>query len=120
MLINNTQEFQHTIKNFTITLLSGEVISMPCIIEEDINEDREDYITIDLNSASYNHRLYEAFRNKELVECIVKTSTHRNMETHEDTERTFVYNKYFKIKSFGTYGSSTDRPSSYAITFQTV
>lgn len=121
MLIENKQETQKSLKQYLITLLSGEIIDLNCIIEEDIREERDGYIDISLNSATYNQRLYDAFKNKELVQCIRKNATNVdiNDSIRQNIDRNFTYESYFKINEFcQSYG--TNRCSTYSIEFQSV
>lgn len=119
MEINNNHEVQEYTSEFIITLLSGEVIKLPHIQEEYINEEREGYIRIDIESATYNQRLYDAFKNKELVQNIVRKSIHRNVVDASDINRAFTYESYFKIDEFSV-SSRNDSCATYNIVFKSV
>ena len=119
MEINNNHEAQGYTSEFIITLLSGEVIKLPHIQEEYINEEHDGYIRIDIESATYNQRLYEAFKNKELVQNIVRKSVHRNIIDASDINREFTYKSYFKIDKFSV-SSRNDSCATYSIIFQSV
>lgn len=113
------QEVQICVSNFYITLLSGEIIEMPCLTSEDMTETRDNSVTICLESVTYVDRLYQAFKNKELVQFIKKESIHRNVTNAEAVNREFSYDYYFKISEFCTR-LDNDRCAVYNITFETV
>jgi hypothetical protein len=102
MEINSLQEVQKYVSIFYIGLLSGEIIKMNCIQSEDMSESADGSIYIILKSATYNDRLYNAFRNGELINYIKKDTTTRNIENLEDIEHSYEYKKYFKINNFST------------------
>ena len=93
----SNQEVQKDVSNFYITLLSGEIIDLICLRSEDMTETRDNSVTICLESATYVDRLYQAFKNKELIQFIRKESIHRNIADLKDVNREFSYNHYFKI-----------------------
>lgn len=119
MLIDNKNEVQKDVSNFYITLLSGEIIDLICLRAEDMTETRDGSVTICLESATYIDRLYQAFKNKELVQFIRKESIHRNINDGKDINREFTYNHYFKISEFSTQ-LDMDSCAVYNITFETV
>lgn len=119
MLTDNKNEVQKDVSNFYITLLSGEIIEMICLRSEDMTETRDDRVTICLESATYIDRLYQAFRDKELIQFIRKESVHRNISDYTDITREFTYNHYFKISEFTTL-LDLDRCATYKFTFETV
>ena len=121
MQIESNQEIQKSVKQYSITLLSGEIISLNRIISEDIGEERDGYTNISLNSATYSHSLYEAFKNKELVQCIVKKSINVDIcdLKKEIIEREFIYDSYFKINEFSMSGNMDYYPT-YTIEFQSI
>jgi hypothetical protein len=99
---NSLQEVQKYTSTFYIGLLNGGMIKMNCIQSEDMSESADGSIYIILKSATYNDRLYNAFRNKELISYIRKETTTRNIETLEDIEHSYDYNRYFKINNFSS------------------
>ena len=115
----SNQEVKKDVSNFYITLLSGEIIDLTCLRSEDMTETRDNSVTICLESVTYVDRLYQAFKNKELVQFIKKESIHRNITDGKDVSREFTYNYYFKISEFCT---CLDEDSCYVynITFETV
>lgn len=113
------QEVQKDVSNFYVTLLSGEVINLVCLKSEDVTETRDDIVTICLESATYIARLYQAFKNKELIQFIRKECTHTNVTTLKNINRNFSYNHYFKISDFCTR-LDIDSCATYNITFETV
>lgn len=115
----SNQEIQCDVSNFYITLLSGEIIELNCLRGEDMTETRDDNIVICLESTTYIDRLYQAFKNKELVQFIRKESIHRSITDGKNVEREFSYNYYFKISEFTTC-LDNDCPATYNITFETV
>ena len=115
----SNQEVQHDVSNYYITLLSGEIIDMVCLRSEDITETRGDSIFICLESATYIDRLYQAFKNKELIQFIRKECIHRSVTDCKDVGREFSYTNYFKISEFNTR-LDKDRCAVYNITFETV
>lgn len=117
--IKQTIEFQHSVKGYYLTLLSGEIITLENLNSDDITETREDTITICISTQLYIDRLYQAFKNKELVEFIRKDCTYRNACTIEEFNREFTYNHYFKITEFTT-SLDANYPATYNITFETV
>lgn len=117
--MSNKNEIQKDVSNFYITLLSGEIIEMVCLRSEDMTETRDDMVTICLESATYIDRLYQAFKDKELIQFIRKESRHMNISDCTDVNREFTYNHYFKISDFCTK-LDLDRCVTYNITFETV
>jgi hypothetical protein len=115
----SNQEVQGYASNYYITLLSGEIIEMPCLKSEDITETRDGNTFICLESATYIDRLYQAFKNKELVQFIRKESIHKVITNGEEVNREFSYSHYFKISEFTTR-LDNDCPATYNITFETV
>jgi len=113
------QEIQGNVSNFYITLLSSEIIDLICLKSEDMTETRDNMVTICLESVTYVDRLYQAFKNKELIQFIRKETVHMNMTNCENINREFSYNHYFKISEFCT---RLDMNScvTYNITFETV
>ena len=114
----SSQEAQHNVSNFYITLLSGEIIEIPCLRSEDITETRDSSVFICLESVTYNDKLYQAFKNKELIQFIRKESELVKADA-TTVNREFTYNHYFKISEFGT-SLNMDRSATYNITFETV
>lgn len=112
-------ETQKDVSNFYITLLSGEIIELICLRSEDITETRDDMITICLESATYVDRLYQAFKNKELIQFIRKETVHMNIINCENINREFTYNHYFKISDFCTR-LDMNNCATYNITLETV
>lgn len=119
MLIDNKNEVQKDVSNFYLTLLSGEVIDLICLKSEDMTETRDDMITICLESVTYIDRLYQAFKNKELIQFIRKETIHMNLSNCENINREFSYNHYFKISDFCTRTEINDC-ATYNITLETV
>ena len=115
----SNQEVQRDVSNFYITLLSGEIIEMPCLMSEDMTQTRDDTVTICLESATCTDRLYQAFKNKELVQFIKKESIYKNVTNAEAFNREFSYDYYFKISEFCTR-LDNDRCAVYNITFESV
>ena len=116
----SSQETQHNVSNFYITLLSGEIIEILCLGSEDITETRDNSVFICLESTTYNDKLYQAFKNKELIQLIRKESELVKADVPITTvNREFTYNHYFKISEFGT-SLNMDRYATYNITFETV
>lgn len=113
------QEVLKDVSNFYITLLSGEVIDLVCLRSEDMTETRDSMVTICLESATYIDRLYQAFKNKELIKYIRKECTHANVTNCENINREFSYNHYFKISDFCTR-LDMNSCATYNITFETV
>ena len=113
------QEVQKDVSNYQFTLLSGEIIELNCIRDEDIDEGRDNSIFIELESATYNHRLYVAFKNKELVQFIKKESTNVKITDATIIHRTFTYDSYFKIEEFRTQYEFDSVPY-YRITFKSI
>ena len=119
MPIDTKNEVQKDVSNFYLTLLYGEIIELVCLRSEDMTETRDDMITICLESATYVDRLYQAFKNKELIQFIRKQTIHRNISDCTEINREFTYNYYFKISDFCTRLGINDC-ATYNITFETV
>lgn len=119
MGINNKQEVQKLILDYSIKLVSDETILINSIIGEDIREDRNGNTIIELRLPTYVHKLYEAFKNKELAKSIVKRSENTSIENMEIVERMFNYHDYFKIIEFNSYTETNSCPV-YTVIFETV
>jgi hypothetical protein len=104
---DNNIEIQNSTSIFTLTLMSGEVIIIDNIQSEDINEDRDNSIVFMIDCAVYNHKLYEAFRNKSLIKSIQKDTTNTFYKTDELITRTTNYNCVCKIQEFITHASNS-------------
>lgn len=115
------QEIQRGNSEFIITLLSDEVIRLPFVNNENISEDYEGCVTIDLELPVHVGRLYEAFKNKELIQSIVRKSTYTSLKsnTGDIIEHTFTYDTYCKIDRFNSSTSTTGHYSC-DITFKSV
>jgi len=120
MQLCNQQEIQKRINKYTIDILYGDTVELPYITEENIRENKDDTTDIELSLATYNHRLYKAFKEKELVVRIskeVENVTVRN--ANEIIHREFEYCNYFKIVSFDTHADNDSVPY-YVVTFQSI
>lgn len=115
----SNQEVQKDVLNYSITLLSDETILLPCIVGENIREERDKCISIEIESATYCQRLYEVFKNKELVKSIKKEAVNTKIDDYTIVDRKFLHDSYFKIDQFHTWYSKETTPT-YSITFQSV
>lgn len=115
----SNQEVQKDVLNYSITILSDEIILLSYIKCENIREERNNYTSIEIESATYSQRLYEVFKNKELVKLIKKEVVNFRIDNHTIIDREFIYNSYFKIDEFHTC-SNIDGVPTYSITFQSV
>jgi hypothetical protein len=118
----SNQEVQKEVSEFTITLLNDEIIFLPCIISENIIEERDGYISLELESSTYCQRLYDVFTNKELIKSIKRESILRKITDLTDVKRELIYDKYFKLDGFNTYLTSGNCVTNviYTITFQSI
>ena len=119
MELNSLQEVQNGTSIYNIKLLNGEVIKLDCIQSEDINESADGSMFIILKSATYNDRLYNTFKNGELIDCIRKDTLTKNIKSLEDIKHSYEYKKYFKINNFSTEYSN-DSYGTYGIELTTV
>jgi hypothetical protein len=99
--------------------LSGEVLEFPFANNENIIESRDGRIVIDVETQIYCDKLYELFKNKELIKAIKRVSDYKNINNMEDSKHSFEYNTYFKITDFNSY-SKLQCVAEYTITFETV
>lgn len=106
MEVYSQTEAQKEVSDYYIALLSGEIIEIKCITSENIDEEL-DSTFIELESPIYNQRLYEAFKNRELIKSIKRKVTHVNVDNQEIINREFLYDNYYKILEFCTYHSNT-------------
>lgn len=115
----NQYETQGSVSEFAITLISGETINLLHTCSEYINEERDGCTNIDIKLATYNQRLYDAFKNKELVQYIVKKTPHRIITNLEEVDREFYYDSYFTIDEF-SMEKDMDDCATYNIVFRSI
>lgn len=114
-----TNKCQKDVSDYTITLLNSETIKMVHVYDEDIDERKNDEVSICLHTATYVSRLYDAFKNKELIKCISRKCKEIDITTGDVSEREFEYNNYFKIVSFSS-NTELESPSKYYVVFETI